>query len=69
MEILFMDTENSKSNEPHTFVLNLTERLDLRSLNKHVAIQNMSTYYNWKNVIHKYRSNIIITPNNSSNGK
>ena len=37
-------------NEPHKFVLSLTQRLDLRSSNKHVAIQNLSIYYTWKNI-------------------
>ena len=37
METIFMNTENSKMNEPHKFVLNLSKRLDLRSSNKHVA--------------------------------
>ena len=34
MEMIFMNTENSKTNEPHEFVLNLSQRLDLRSLIK-----------------------------------
>ena len=29
METIFMNTENSKTNEPHKFVLNLSQRLDL----------------------------------------
>ena len=45
METIFMNTENSKTNEPYKFVLNLSKRLDLGSLNKHVALQNLSTYY------------------------
>ena len=40
METIFMNMENSKTNEPHKFVLNLSQRLDLRSLSKHVAPQN-----------------------------
>ena len=40
METIFMNTENSKNNEPHKFVLNLPQILDLRSPNKHVALQN-----------------------------
>ena len=36
-----MNTENSKTNEPHKFVINLSQRLDLRSPNKHVALQNL----------------------------
>ena len=42
-----MSTENSKMNEPHKFVYNLSQKLDLRSSNKHVALQNLSIYYMW----------------------
>ena len=45
METTFMNTENSKRNEPHRFVLNLSQRLDLRRSNKHVALQNLSICY------------------------
>ena len=47
METIFMSTENSKMNEPHKFVYNLSQKLDLRSSNKHVALQNLSIYYMW----------------------
>ena len=40
METILMNTENNKVNEPYQFVVNLSERLDLRSSNEHVAIQN-----------------------------
>ena len=49
METKFMNTENSKTNEPHKFVLNLSQRLDLKSLDKQVPLQNLSIYYTWKN--------------------
>ena len=42
METIFMNTENNKTNEPHKYVLSLSERLDLRSSNKHIAFQNLS---------------------------
>ena len=45
-----MDTENSKMNEPHKLVLNLSQRLNLRRSNKHVALQNLFVYYIWKNI-------------------
>ena len=38
METIFMSTENSKTNEQYKFVLNLSQRLDLKSSNKHVAL-------------------------------
>ena len=40
MGTIFMNKENSKRNEPHKFVLNLSQRLDLRSSNKHAALKN-----------------------------
>ena len=50
MEMIFINTENSKTNELHKFVLNLSQSLDLRNSNKHIALQNVSFYYTWKNV-------------------
>ena len=38
METIYMNTENTKMNESHKFVLNLPQRFDLRSSNKHVAL-------------------------------
>ena len=52
-----MNTENSKTNEPHKFVLNLYQRLDLRSSDKHDALQNWSIYYKWKNIRKQYKNN------------
>ena len=45
METIFTNTENSKTNEPHKFVFNLSQRSDLKSSNKHVALQRVSIYY------------------------
>ena len=51
METLFMNTENIKTSEPHKIVLNLSQRLDLRSSDKHVALENLSVYYPWKKTV------------------
>ena len=56
METIFMNTENSKMNEQNKFVLNLSQRLDLRSSDKHVALQNVSIYYTWKNIRKQYKN-------------
>ena len=50
MKTIFMNTENSKKNEPHKFVFNLSQRLELRLLDKHVARQNLSIHCTWKNI-------------------
>ena len=57
MRTIFINTENSKTNEPRKFLLNLLQRLDLRRSNKHVALQNVSVYYNCKNIRQQYKKN------------
>ena len=54
METIFMNTGNSKTSKPHKFVLNLLQRLDLTTSNKHVALQNLSICYTWKNIRQQY---------------
>ena len=43
-----MNTENSKINERHKFVLSLPQILDLKTSGKYYALQNLSVYYTWK---------------------
>ena len=52
-----MNMEKSKTNEPNKFFLNLSRRLDLKSLDKHVALQKLSIYYTWKNLTKLYTNN------------
>ena len=56
MATIFMNVENSKTNEPHKSVLNLPERLELKMVDKHVALQKLSTYYTWKNIRKQYKT-------------
>ena len=42
METIFMNTENSKTNEPHRFRLDLTDKLNLKNPNKNMALVNLS---------------------------
>lgn len=39
-----------KTNEPHKFVYNLLQRLDIRSSDKHVAVQKLSIHYTLQNI-------------------
>ena len=57
METIFMNTENSKTNEPHRFKLNLTDKRNLKNPNKNMALANLSIYYTWKNIKPEYKSN------------
>ena len=38
METIFMNMENSKTSEQHKFVVNVPQRLDLRSSDRHVIL-------------------------------
>ena len=57
METIFMNTKNGKTNEPYKIASNLSQRLDLKSSNKYVALQNLSIYYTWKNIRKQYKKN------------
>ena len=52
-----MNTENSKTNEPHRFKLDLTVKLNLKNPNKNMALTNLSIYYTWKNIKSEYNNN------------
>ena len=52
-----MNTQNNKTNELHNFILNLSQRLDLRSSNKDITFQNLSIYYTCKNIRKQYKNN------------
>ena len=52
-----MNTENSKTSEPHRFKLDLTDKLNLKNPNKNIALANLSIYYTWKNIKSEYNNN------------
>ena len=52
-----MNTENSKTNEPHRFRLSLADKLNLKNPNKNIALGNLSIYYTWKNIKSVYNNN------------
>ena len=52
-----MNTENSQTNEPHRFKLDLTDKINLKNPNKNMALANLSICYAWKNIKSKYSNN------------
>ena len=52
-----MNSENSKTSEPHVLILKLTNKLDLRIGEKIIALSNLSIYYTWKNIKSSYNNN------------
>ena len=57
MDTIFMNSENSKTSEPHVIVLKVTNKLDLRIGEKIIALSNLSIYYTWKNIKNPYNNN------------
>ena len=57
METIFINTENSKTNEYHRFKLDLTDKLNLKNPKKNMALANLSIYYTWKNIKSEYKNN------------
>ena len=57
METFFMNSKNSKTNEPNRFKYDLIDELDLKNPNKNMALANLSIYYTWKNVTSTYHNN------------
>ena len=44
MDTIFMNSENSKTSDPHRLLLNLTDKLNLKRNDKFVALSNLSIY-------------------------
>ena len=57
MDIIFMNSENSRTSKPHILILKLTNKLDLRIGKKVIALSNLSIYYTWKNIKSPYNNN------------
>ena len=57
METFFMNSKNSKTNEPYKFKYDLIDKLDFKNPNKNMALANLSIYYTWKNVKSTYNNN------------
>ena len=52
-----MNTENSKTNEPHRFKLDLTDKLNLKNPSRNMTLANFSIHYTWKNIKSEYKNN------------
>ena len=57
MDTMFMNSENSKTSDPHRLLLNLSDKINLKRSDKYVALSNLSIYYTWKNIKKSYKNN------------
>ena len=57
MDTKFINSENSKTSNPHKLFLNLTSKTDLRTR----ALSNISIYYTWKTIKKSHKNNKVKT--------
>ena len=48
MDILFLNSENSKTSALHELLLNLSGKINSKRSDKYVYLSNLSIYYTWK---------------------
>ena len=57
MVTMFMNSENSKSSDPHRLLLSLLDKINLKRSDKYVALSNLIFYYILKNMKKSYKNN------------
>ena len=57
MDTIFMNSENSKTSDPHRLLHNLSDKIELKKSDKYVALSNLSIYYTWENIKKVYKNN------------
>ena len=58
METIFMNAENSKTNESNKSIYQFTDKRNLKTPNnKNIGLVNLSIYYTWKNSTSEYNNN------------
>ena len=56
MDTIFINSENSKTSQPHVLILKLSDKIDLVRGEKSVVLSNLSIYKTWNNM--EYSSNM-----------
>ena len=52
-----MNSENSKTSDPHRLLFNLSDKSNLKSKDKYIALSNLSIYFKWKNMKKSFKNN------------
>ena len=47
MDTMSMNSGNSETTDPHRILLSLSDKINLKRNDKHVALSNLSIYYTW----------------------
>ena len=57
METIFMNTEDSRTNESDKFIYQFTDKLNITNPNENMVLTNVSIYYTLKNIKSQYNYN------------
>ena len=57
MNIIFMNSKNSKTSDPQRLLLNLIDKIDVSRKDKYIAVSNLGICYTWKNIKNSYKNN------------
>ena len=55
MYTISMNSKNSNTSDPHR--LNVSDEIDFKKYDKHVALSIFTIYYSWKNIKKLYKNN------------
>ena len=55
MDTIFINSKNSKSSDPHSLLLNLADKINLKISDKNK--RSPIIYYTWKNIKELYKNN------------
>ena len=50
MDATFSNSGSRKTSDLHRLLLNLSDKINFKRSDKHVALRNLSTYYTWTNI-------------------
>ena len=57
MHNIFTNSKNSETSEPHTLLLNHSDKIDFKKSDKYVVLSNLGMCYAWKNIKRQYKNN------------
>ena len=57
MNTIFVNSENNKTPEPYTLLVNHLDKINLKRSDKYVDLSNLSLYYTWKSTKESYYKN------------
>ena len=61
MDIIFMNSDNSKTPDLQWLLLNLSDNINLIKIDEYVVLSDLSIFYTWKNIKKSSRNNKLKT--------